>query len=114
MTNPRTGPLTWLAVALIVAIGLMIVVGTLTMTTYGGYYGMMGSAAWGWGFVMMAVPGVVLVLILLAALRGLREPPKAAAASPLDMLDERYARGEVTREDYLRARGDLGQGRAHS
>jgi putative membrane protein len=119
MTNPRTGPLTWLAVALIVAIGLMIMFGTLTMTTYGGYYGMMGGGAWGWGFVMMAVPGVVLVLILLAALRGLGEPPMAAggpaaAASPLGILDERYARGEVSREEYLRARGDLGQGRAHS
>lgn len=114
----RTSPLTWLAVALIVAIGLMVVLGTLGMTTYGGYSGMMGGS-WAWGFIMMAVPGVILVVVLLAALGGLETPPVApsgpwSGTNPLEILDQRYARGELSREEYLRTRTDLGQGRSNS
>ncbi len=119
MTNTRTSSLTWLAIALIVAVGLMIALGAMAMTAYGGYYGMMGSSSWGWGLVMMGVPGVILVLILLAALGGLGDHSIATggvgrSANALDILDERYARGELSREEYLRARGDLGHGRADS
>jgi len=115
MTNTRTSSLTWLAIALIVAVGLMIALGAMAMTAYGGYYGMMGSSSWGWGLVMMGVPGVILVLILLAALGGLGDHSIATggvgrSANALDILDERYARGELSREEYLRARGDLGHG----
>ena len=118
MRNSSTKPLTWLAIALVVAIGLMIVFGTWAMSTYGGYYGMMGGGAWGWGFVMMAVPGIVLVLILLAALGGLPEPAASPAfapapANPLDVLEQRYARGELSREDYLKIREDLTHGPTH-
>ena len=119
MTHRSLNPLTWLAVALVVAIGLMVVLGAVTMNAYGGYYGMMGGTSWAWGVVMMAVPGAVLVLILLAAIGGLGDPsfahgPSAPLASPLDVLDQRYARGELSRDEYLRARADLGQGRIHS
>lgn len=31
----------------------------------------------------------------------------AVAKSPLDLLDETYARGEISREEYLRRRNDL-------
>lgn len=31
----------------------------------------------------------------------------AAAKSPLDLMDETYARGEISREEYLRRREDL-------
>lgn len=109
----RVKPLSWLAIALVVAIGLMALLGAVAMTTYGGYYGMMGGS-WGWGLVMMAVPGVLLVIILVAALGGLQGTPSASTMPPLTILDERYARGELSREEYLRARDDLGSGRAHS
>ncbi len=114
----RMNPLSWLAVALVVAIVLMIGLGTWAMTTYGGYYGMMGGS-WTWGLAMMAVPGIVLVVVLLAAL-GLLDEPAAVSVGPVagpkpqTILDERYARGELSREDYLRARDDLESGRAHS
>ncbi len=114
MANRSMTPLRWLGLALVVAIGLMVVFGTLAMTTYGGYYGMMGSAAWPWGLLMMAVPGVFLVLLLLAALGGLEGRPTAdayaATGSPVEILNQRYARGELTREDYLRIRDDLARG----
>ncbi len=34
-------------------------------------------------------------------------PVSTVAKSPLDLLDETYARGEVSREEYLRRREDL-------
>jgi len=34
-------------------------------------------------------------------------PTGTATKSPLDLLDETYARGEVSREEYLRRREDL-------
>lgn len=34
-------------------------------------------------------------------------PASEAAKSPLDMLDEAYARGEIGRDEYLRKREDL-------
>lgn len=114
----KTNPLTWLAVALVLAIGLMTAFGALTMTRYEAYYGMMGGT-WAWGLVMMMVPGAILVLVLYAALGGLNARPPAPAGAPtpsqlLSILDERYARGEVTREDYLKIRDDLSRGPSRS
>lgn len=113
MSNARLSPLTWLGIALVVAVGLMAVLGGLTMSTSGGYYGMMGGGSWGWAVLMMGVPAVILILVLLAALGGLSEPrPYAAPFAPvptsaLQVLDERYARGELTREQYVQMQGDL-------
>ncbi len=117
--NPKTNALTWLAVALVVAIGLMAALGSWAMSTYGGYYGMMGSGAWGWAMLMMGVPAVILIAILFAALGALREPmayPTHApqAQHPLEILEQRYARGELTREDYLKIRDDLARGPSQS
>ncbi|MEK6987756.1 MAG: SHOCT domain-containing protein [Candidatus Thermoplasmatota archaeon] len=122
MQSQKMTPLAWLGIALVVAIGLMVAFGTLSVTTYGGYYGMMGSGAWGWGLLMMAVPGVILFLVLWAALGGLdgRAPAPAYPAyspfpgNPLEILDNRYARGELSREEYQRMRDDLTRGPAHS
>lgn len=118
MVERGTKPLTWLAAALVVAIGLMAVFGTLAMTSYGGYYGMMGGGSWGWALLMMGIPAVILIVILLAALGGLTEPaayPTYAPApqDPLKILEQRYARGELTREDYLKVRDDLTRGPSH-
>ncbi len=112
MTNTNSNPLPWLGIALVIAIGLMAVLGVLSFSTYGGSYGMMGGGSWGWAALMMGVPAVILIIILLAALGGLREPMPSAGyapppANPLEILEHRYARGEVSREDYLRIREDL-------
>lgn len=119
MTNRRMSPLAWLGIALVVAISLMTIFGVLSFSTYGGYYGMMGSGAWEWGVVMLAVPAALLIVILLAALGGLREPVAYAThapppAEPLAILEQRYARGELTREDYLKIRDDLTRGPART
>ncbi len=75
-----------------------------------GYYGMMGGGGWGWALLMMGVPFVILIVVFFVAFVGLREPAALAAypiygppaLGPLDVLDQRYARGEVNREEYLR------------
>lgn len=119
MASQKMSPLAWLGIGLVVAIALMVILGVLSFSTFGGYYGMMGSGSWGWATLMMGVPGVLLIVILLAALGGMREPaPNEMYApppqNPLQILEQRYARGELTREDYLKIRDDLTRRTAQS
>ncbi len=106
MSAPRLKPIGWLGIALVVAIALLAVFGSLSLAADGGYYGMMGTGTWGWAVGMMAIPAVVLVAVLVVALRGLGEPP-LSAPDPLRILDGRYARGELDRDEYMRMRADL-------
>ena len=66
----------------------------------------------GWGMLFMVIPAVFLILILLATLRVLSpqstHPPSTATAQ--DVLDVRYARGEISRDEYLRLKDDLANG----
>jgi len=116
VSEQKMNPLGWLGIALVVAIVLMAAFAALSLTTDGGYYGMMGTGAWGWGVVMMAVPGVILIVILLAAVGALGERSAtgnpagtAPPVAPLEVLDQRYAQGELNRDEYLRIRTDLTQ-----
>lgn len=82
---------------------------------------MMGSGAgmgWGWMFGALMMIGVALLVIL--AVRaiggGVSRPgqrstggPSSGTSRARDLLDERYARGELTTEEYqerLRVLGD--------
>ncbi len=102
-----------------------------------GFGGMMGSGFGGWGgsgllggfsMVLMSViplllTGLVIWAIVAATQRGdghptsmynaplpgsLPIPANQAPASARALLDERYARGEIEREEYLQRRGDMG------
>ncbi len=74
-----------------------------------GRYGFDHMNGWGWvpGIVSLVflalVVGLVVWLFLSLARRG-EVPVKKSA---LTLLDERYARGELDREDYLQRRADL-------
>jgi putative membrane protein len=79
-----------------------------------GPYGMMGYGG-GW---MMLIGGIfwvsLLALIILGIIRLARGPEHGAhAAKPvgrspgLDILDERYAKGEIQREEFLQKKNDL-------
>jgi putative membrane protein len=114
MSQRKVSPLGWLGIALGVAIALMAIFGVLGVTANGGYYGMMGTGSWGWGIAMMAVPLAILMIVLMAALKGLADPSPlglanhpSSAANPLEVLDRRYARGELSRDEYLTIRADL-------
>jgi putative membrane protein len=80
-----------------------------------GPYGMMGYGG-GW---MMLLGGVfwlcLLAVIAFGIMRfgngcqhgGYRTPGSERRPSGLDILDERYAKGEIQREEYLQKRRDL-------
>jgi len=111
METKQTSPLVWLGLAIVLAVGLMAVFAAF-IAPYGGGYGMMGGGM-GWGVLFMVVPAVFLILLLLAALGAF--PPRQAyvpASSALETLNVRYARGELTREDYVRMRAEL-EGQVH-
>ena len=75
-----------------------------------------GSMAWGWWlFGALILAGVVVLVVLLVRMVGARQGPDASQAAAAQrsearrILDERYARGELTTEEYqerVRALGD--------
>ncbi len=107
----------WVVIAIVLGIGAVALIAASAAPS-NGYYGMMGNGAWGWGILMMVVPALILIVLLVALLGGFREPTPAVTypayapshANALDVLEQRYARGELSREDYLRIRGDLAPG----
>jgi putative membrane protein len=112
------------AVVLIVAVlvVLMIVVPPLVGIAVGhGYYGwgMMGSRMMGgWGFPLMGGLGMLLFWLLViggvvwlvqSAARGATPagPSVPLSEGPLDILKRRYARGEITKEQFDEMRHTL-------
>lgn len=86
--------------------------------------GMMGAGMMGWsgmGFsplwwifmmlfwVLIVAGGVVLVIWLIRQAQQEGAGAAPTANRPLDILRERYARGEITREQYAEMRRDLEQ-----
>lgn len=78
-----------------------------------GNYGMSG---WSWGFGSLVVIGVVILIIVLLRrqspprIDAPRIPPTVAAstATPKQIMDERYAKGELTTEEYRERIAALG------
>lgn len=74
---------------------------------------------WGWGMMIGSLLfWLVLLLAIVVLVRWLAggarpwasgEPRSARRPSPDEILAERYARGEIDRETYLRMREDLGR-----
>ncbi|HLB67240.1 MAG TPA: SHOCT domain-containing protein [Thermoplasmata archaeon] len=103
----------WIVAIVVLGFGLLALFAAAMPTD--GHFGMMGSGSWGWAVLMMAVPAIVLIAVLILILSALRVPsqgptypgPMPPPPSALDALDHRYARGELSREEYLRMRGDL-------
>jgi putative membrane protein len=72
----------------------------------------------GMGWMMLGILFFWLVLILVAVLlvKALfyagpsgTKPPDPNALSPMDVLELRYSRGEITREQFLQMKKDLGK-----
>jgi len=105
--------LIWLIVLLVVSLGFLQM---LAWVPSGGYMqGMMsmrGMMGYGWWF-MPLIPIVFLVLIalgayyLIAELAGHGRSEYKCAGRSLEILMERYAKGEVTREQYLKMKEEL-------
>ena len=77
------------------------------MVPYGGH-------AWGgmgWGGIVMLLFWILAVVGVIVWLRRIRsrdlDPDRAAQRTALDMIKERYARGEIDREAFEQMRRDL-------
>jgi putative membrane protein len=84
---------------------------------------MMGNhdGFWMWGFngIFMILFWILVILAVAALIRWLALPPgtpssraegepkEEGGSHALDILEERYARGEIDREEFLRKREDL-------
>lgn len=106
-----------------VVIGVVVVVLLLVALLGGGMmmgWGMMGPGMMGWGFGFNPLGWVVMLLFWLLIIGGVallavwffRQATPAAMGphpptSALDILKERYARGEITREQYEEMRHEI-------
>jgi len=72
-----------------------------------------GEYSWGWmmfGGAHMMIFWLVALLLIVALLKWLRQGSDGEGSkdrTPRELLDERYARGEIDRETYLRMKEDL-------
>lgn len=70
--------------------------------------GMMDGMMGGWMWLLPLVALVAIVLAVLAIVRWSRDPRGGPAArSAREVLDQRYAAGEMDRDEYLQRRRDL-------
>lgn len=78
--------------------------------------GYVGAGPWMWlgPIAMLLFWGLVIVGIVMA-LRTVwshkSEGNAGSGSGAVDILDQRYARGEITREEYQRMREDLSRGK---
>jgi len=79
-------------------------------------YGPGGMYHWGGGFFpfgMVIWPVILIAIVLLAVWAVRSRMPHVAAGTPqrspgLQVLEERYARGEIGRDEYLQKKADIG------
>jgi len=71
---------------------------------------------WGWGFgwwfggmIMMVLFWIVVVVGIVALIKLLfsRSPGKRSSQSALEILRKRYARGEITKEEFENMKKDI-------
>lgn len=92
---------------------MLLIASTGLAQPYSGH-GMMGwGHGWGWpGVLMMIVFWVAVVLGILALIRWLwmggAGRQTGRGGSHLDILKERYARGEINKEEFEQKKKDLG------
>lgn len=89
------------------------------MWGYGPDWGMMGYGGWGGWWWYGALHMIIWLLILALVIAGIvwfgrgmmrqSNAPQLSARRPpgLEVLEERYARGEINRDEYLQKRRDI-------
>ncbi len=84
---------------------------------YGPGWGMMGGWGYGYGYsplhlIVWIVIIVALVMLFTWSMRstcmpGMRRHMHMRRSAGLDVLEERYARGEINRDEYLQKKKDI-------
>jgi putative membrane protein len=95
-----------LTVIVLIALGVIVLVPLLAMPMGWGMMGMGGG-----GTVGLVLPVVLGFVVFLLFRRQDGDVGRLLSGSPrpLDSAKERYARGEITREQYEQLRKDLGE-----
>ncbi len=73
-------------------------------------WGHMGDFGWGWdmGIGMLLYWGLLIaVIVALVRLASGQSRSQSAEKTALELLKERYARGEIEREEFLQKKQDL-------
>ncbi len=78
------------------------------MMTFGWPMMMFGGIFFVLFWVLIIGGAIWLILTLTRGSTGVAAPPPPAAQTPLDILKLRYAKGEITKEQYDQMRADLG------
>jgi putative membrane protein len=74
-----------------------------------GGYGMMAGVGW-LGMLVMALFWIGVALLIVWGIGNLAAPrQQSVAASAEEIVKQRYARGEISREEFLQARETLGK-----
>ena len=76
------------------------------MNGFGGHgWGGMGFGGWGWIFGLIVI--VAFVWLIITVFNQNRGSNQSNSKSPLDILKERYARGEIDRDEFQKRKEDL-------
>jgi putative membrane protein len=72
-------------------------------------YPMMNNYGWGWGVGMMVFWLVTLAVVAIVVLRLLKshEHGTRSGSDPIGIAKERYAKGEINREEFEQLKKDL-------
>jgi putative membrane protein len=74
-------------------------------------WGGLDGMGWGWiglGVVHMALFWILVIVGIVALVKWLGGGPSDGASRALDILGERYAKGELTREQFEQMKRELG------
>ncbi len=81
------------------------------MNGYGYGPGMMGWAGWGWGGMFMGLLFLIIVILVIffavRAAKGGNLIGHSTSETPLEILKKRYAKGEITGEEFEKIKKDL-------
>ncbi|MCW3975344.1 MAG: SHOCT domain-containing protein [Candidatus Bathyarchaeota archaeon] len=107
---------------LVLAVVIIIVVGAFSMMTMMGGYGwggmmgggMMGPGMMGWGgmgfaWIWIAIFLIVLIVGAYLVITSFKREKMAPSmqAKPIEILKERYAKGEITAEEFKKMKKEL-------
>lgn len=106
--NQRNTLVQIMVVVIVALVGFAIISSLFGFGMMGG--GMMGGMM-GFGMLFMLLPVIFIIIILYALLDNNRpiynQQPYYGNVNPMQVLEQRYASGELSREDYFRIKEDI-------